>query len=138
MIHRINLSDIASFKNRTFLDTDKKINLIYGLNGTGKSTISNLLYRPAEPKFNKCHIEGLNDAELLVYNQTFIQENFFESENLRGIFTLSKVNKEAEEKIISAAKEIKRLEVEQAKKSQELEKIHEQMATKITAAKTKV
>jgi hypothetical protein len=70
------------------------------LNGTGKSTFSNYLQKLTEYKFKDCAIEGFdNTHEILVYNQTFIQETFFEVENLRGIFTLSKENKEAETKI---------------------------------------
>jgi len=41
MITKIVMSGCASYKNPTSLETDKKINLIYGLNGTGKSTFSN-------------------------------------------------------------------------------------------------
>jgi len=37
MINKITLDNIASFKKSVSLETDKKINLIYGLNGTGKS-----------------------------------------------------------------------------------------------------
>ena len=43
MITKITLDKIASYKNATALETDKKINLIYGLNGTGKSTFSKFL-----------------------------------------------------------------------------------------------
>ncbi len=57
--------------------------------------------------------------EILAYNQTFIQENFFEAENVKGIFTLSKENKDAEIKIENALKEIKKLEVERDKTTQE-------------------
>ena len=59
--------------------------------------------------------------DILVYNQTFIQENFFESESLKGIFTLSKENKEAETKISDAQKEIEKLEKEVVKESEQLE-----------------
>src|ERR1035437_3313050 len=99
MITKISLNKVASYKSLSTLETDKKINLVYGLNGTGKSTLSNFLYKQTDTKFKDCSIEGLNDADILVYNQTFIQDNFFESESLKGIFTLSKANKEAETKI---------------------------------------
>lgn len=122
MISKISLNEVASYKCLTSLETDKKVNLIYGLNGTGKSTLSNFLYKPAESKYKKCSIDGLDDNhEVLVYNQTFIHENFFEAESLRGIFTLSKENKEAESKIASAQKEIEKLEVERGVKIRELE-----------------
>lgn len=122
MISKINLNKITSYKTPTVLETDKKVNLVYGLNGTGKSTLSNFLYKQSEERFNNCSIEGIDDNhEFLVYNQTFVQENFFESENLKGIFTLSKENKEAETKIANAQKEIVKLESEKEIKSKELE-----------------
>ncbi|VTP96422.1 AAA family ATPase [Sphingobacterium daejeonense] len=122
MITKINLNNVASYKNQTALITDKKINLIYGLNGTGKSTLSNYLHQRADDRFKNCSVEGLDDNhEILVYNQTFILENFFEPENLKGIFTLSKENKEAETKIANALKEIEKLEDEKTIKSAELE-----------------
>jgi wobble nucleotide-excising tRNase len=138
MLSKIALNKVACFKKPTFLETDKKINLIYGLNGTGKSTLSNFLYKSGDSKFKDCSIDGLDNAELIVYNQSFIQEQFFESENLKGIFTLSKTNKDAEVKIINAEKEIKKIELEIAKKNLELEKTKENIATKQLNAKTKV
>ena len=122
MITKINLNNVASYKGLTSLETDKKVNLIYGLNGTGKSTLSNYLHNQTDEKYKSCSVEGLDqNHEILVYNQTFIQETFFEAENLKGIFTLSKENKEAETKISNAQKEIKKLESENEAKGKELE-----------------
>src|SRR5690606_38547329 len=122
MITKINLNKVASYKNQTALITDKKVNLIYGLNGTGKSTLSNYLHQRTDDRFKNCSVEGLDNAhEILVYNQTFIQENFFEAENLKGIFTLSKENKEAVTKIANALKEIKKLEEDKVIKNAQLE-----------------
>lgn len=50
MIAEIRMDAVASFRRATSLTTDKKINLIYGLTGTGKSTISNFLYAPADAR----------------------------------------------------------------------------------------
>ena len=122
MITKINLNNVASYKSLTALETDKKVNLIYGLNGTGKSTLSDYLHQRTDEKYKNCSVEGLDDNhEILVYNQTFIRENFFEAENLKGIFTLSKENKEAETKIANALKEIEKLKSEEETKSKELE-----------------
>lgn len=102
MITEIRMDAVASFKLATSLVTDKKINLIYGLNGTGKSTISNFLYAPNDARFTHCRKEPNQTPPILVYNQKFIQDNFFVADNLKGIFSLSKENKEAEEKIAKA------------------------------------
>lgn len=139
MITKINLNKIASYKSLTALETDKKVNLIYGLNGTGKSTLSNYLNQQTDEKYKSCSVEGLDhNHKILVYNQTFIQETFFEAENLKGIFTLSKENKEAETKISNAQKEITKLESENAVKLQELEKEKTSINQKQETAKNAV
>ena len=139
MITKLTIDKVASFKTSRILETNKKVNLIYGLNGTGKSTLSNFLHRPKDIKFKDCSIEGLDENhEIIVYNQTFIQENFFESESLKGIFTLSKTNKEAESKIASAEKEIIIIDNAKAVKEKELQKIKDDFESKRTAAKNKI
>ena len=93
MITKISLNKVASYKKPTVLETDKKVNLIYGLNGTGKSTLSDYLLKSSDSKFKDCAIEGLsNDDEILVYNQSFIRENFFESESLNRNFKAETIN----------------------------------------------
>lgn len=139
MISKISINKVASYKNLTVLETDKKVNLVYGLNGTGKSTLSNFLHKTTDQKFKDCSIEGLSENDdILVYNQTFIQENFFESESLKGIFTLSKKNKEAETKIANAEKELKKIDVDKGIKENELQKEKNAIALKIETAKNKV
>lgn len=139
MISKISLNNVACFKNLTVLETDKKVNLIYGLNGTGKSTLSDYLLKPNETKFNNCSTDGLsNDFEVLVYNQTFIQEEFHEPESQKGIFTLSKKNKEAETKIANAEKELKRIDTEKGLKEKELQKEKDAIASKYKTAKDKI
>lgn len=139
MIRLINLKNVASYKSNATLETDKKINLIYGLNGAGKSTFSNFFHQRVDPKYKDCSIDGLeDDHEVLVYNQNFIQENFFEVENLKGIFTLSKENKEAETKISNALKEIQKLKDEVEKQKSELEDEKRIIVQEQNAAKEKV
>lgn len=101
MINHIYMEDVASFKNSASLTTDKKVTLVYGLNGTGKTTLSNFLYSPNEPRFHKCRQYGAEDKQVFVYNQQFVEDNFYLADSLKGIFNLSRENKEAEEKISS-------------------------------------
>ena len=111
MITNIGLDCINSYKKLSSLNTNKKVNLIYGLNGTGKSTLTNFLYEKDKEKYSSCKLEGLGDDDIiLVYNQKFIYDTFYESKNLKGIFTLSKENKEAEQKISNAKSEIIKIE----------------------------
>lgn len=138
MIGKIKVHKVASFKNPAILESDKKVNLIYGLNGTGKSTISNLLYKPNHSEFKDCSIEEIGDADVLVYNQTFIQDNFFETENINGIFTLSQANKEAEIEIAKSEKTLESLEQQKASIGARLSELRTDLETKINNAKTKI
>lgn len=121
MISKIIMNQVASYKKETKLETDKKVNIIYGLNGTGKTTISDFLYNRTDPKFSSCSMKISADELLLVYNSSFIQENFYEKPSQNGIFTLSKENKEAEEDIKKADEEISSLEL---KKKEEADRLN--------------
>lgn len=139
MITKICLNNVASYNTKTTLETDKKVNLIYGLNGTGKSTFSNFLKDHSEDKYSGCSVDGFTDVhDILVYNQQFIQETFFEADDLKGIFTLSKENKEAESKIARAQNQIAKLEDAQIKKSQELDKARTSINRKLDDSKNAV
>lgn len=138
MITSICLDDVTCFKHIATLDTGKRVNLIYGLNGTGKSTLSNFMYDRADPSFYKCRIEGLNGEEVLVYNQRFVREYFYELNSLRGIFTLSKQNREAEEKIAAAEEEIRKLEELKKKKSDVTAKITDDLSQRRLSAVERV
>ncbi len=120
MIRKINLK-CASYKEVASLETDKKINLIYGLNGSGKSTFSEYLRRldDNDERFSRCSIETDNaenksklsqNEKILVYNQKWVNESFYENPTLKGIFSLSKENTNAKKKIDSANQEKEKLE----------------------------
>lgn len=110
MISKIVLNGVASYKKEAVLDTDKKVNLLYGLNGTGKSTFSEFLYDQTGARFLQCRIEGLEENDtVLVYNQKFVQDIFYESEGIHGIFTLSKGNADAQKVIDTTSAEVKKL-----------------------------
>lgn len=100
------MDGVASYKSTATLETDKKVNIIYGLNGTGKSTISNYLYDRSGEEFSKCSADVGDDVDILVYNQSFIKDNFYEADSLKGIFSLSKENKDIEEKVKAAEEEL--------------------------------
>jgi len=137
MITKISMNNVASYRSPATLETDKKVNLVYGLNGTGKSTISNFLYEKDNNDFSTCSIDGLNHKHIRVYNQKFIQDYFYEPDNLKGIFTLSKENKEAEEKIKSAQKEIEKLEAGKQTKINQKTEQENSLATKKQDAEKK-
>lgn len=114
MITELNIDGVTSYKSKSTLSLTNKTSLIYGLNGAGKSTISEFLYKQAEPRFAKCSLKTSQPCEILVYNQGFLKDYFYEEENLKGIFTLSKENKIALQQIEAETKELeKHLSVQQ-------------------------
>lgn len=126
MISKIVLNRVASYKKEAVLDTDKKVNLLYGLNGTGKSTFSEFLYDQIGARFSQCSIEGLEENDtVLVYNQKFVQDTFYEPEGIHGIFTLSKGNADAQKVIDTTSAEVKKL-TEQKRKIEEKKTKNEQ------------
>ena len=79
MINKIVLNGVATFREKAVFETDKQVNLLYGLNGVGKSTFSEFLYDPTAPRFDNCSVEGLDENDtVLVYTQKFVQEYFYE------------------------------------------------------------
>ncbi|CNI66567.1 Uncharacterized protein conserved in bacteria [Yersinia frederiksenii] len=131
MISEINLDNVASYKSKSTLKTDKKVNIIYGLNGTGKSTFSNYLYDPGHERYNKCSNVNSN-VSVLVYNKKFIEDNFYEAGKLKGIFSLSKENKQSKEKIESITRELEEIRIEK----NSYENIINQENTKISEARS--
>jgi wobble nucleotide-excising tRNase len=99
MAYKVTMDNVATYRSPTVLQSDKKITLLYGLNGTGKSTLSNYLYSPLDKKYSSCTRNGFDDAHLYVYNAKFVRDNFYEIDKLSGVFTLSKVNADIEEEI---------------------------------------
>ena len=109
MLTEIKLNGFASFKHETCLQTDKPVNFVYGLNGTGKSSITRYLADPSNDKYAKCSMSPSLDPtneEILVYNQDYIHDNFIERDHQQGVFTLSKANKEAYDAINKANEEL--------------------------------
>ena len=100
MIENITIKDTASFDKVAGVSfSPTLINFIYGSNGSGKTTISNVIANSAS--FPSCILDWGITAPLqtLVYNRTFIEHNFEQSSELKGIFTLGKESKEEVEKI---------------------------------------
>ncbi|WP_297570799.1 AAA family ATPase [uncultured Helicobacter sp.] len=137
MIQSIIIKNVASY-NEAKLEPLKKINLIYGLNGAGKTILSNYLKDRENESFKDCEIQGLNDEKILVYNQKFIEENFYSQDNLKGIFTLSKANAEVE-KIIKNSKETKeKLSNEKSEKEKSKNELEKKLNDEANSIKDKL
>lgn len=121
MIENIKLMSVASYNDfgAEFKDLGK-VNFIYGNNGNGKSTFSNYFLNSDVPKYSKCEMNGnLRNIGTFVYNQQFIENNFKDSDEIPGIFTLGKESLEVQEKISQLDKQIEKNK-EKLEKNQEL------------------
>lgn len=86
----------------------RKINFIFGANGSGKTSISRVIAAPADHP--ACAIRWVNQRPLdcLVYNADFVERNFRSS--LPGIFTLGENDGAVLDKIEQAKKHVEDIE----------------------------
>lgn len=86
-----------------------KVNMFYGHNGTGKTTIGNYLQDPADLLYHQCQTQPASaEREVLVYNHTFMEANF-QASSQPGVFTLNEGNIEAEKELAVAEEALKQL-----------------------------
>ena len=101
MLKSITMCNVATYDNVgvTFDDLNK-VNLIYGPNGTGKTTISNYLKHYSNNRtagemipsqFSDCQIQWGEDSvpEIVVYNRAFKKENIGKT-TIPGVFVVGK------------------------------------------------
>ena len=131
MITKIKLNNVATFTEETEFSPDK-VNYIYGFNGSGKTTISNVLKKTSN--YLNCNIEGLDELEVLTYNKDFVDELFTDTSKVKGIFTLGKDADDARKKIENYEEEKNKLIKDNEvlnnnieKKKEELNKIKEKL-----------
>ena len=90
MIEEIEIKSIATYDGATpeKLSDLKKVNFVYGSNGTGKTTIARVIANEAVHPCCTVKWRGGVPLETMVYNRDFIENNFNQSNELEGIFTL--------------------------------------------------
>src|SRR3989442_899373 len=102
MIDSIELCDVATFRGNHALKDLREFNYLYGANAVGKTTISRVIANGAA--FPKCKVAWKKGDKLdaFVYNRDFIDANFSQTAELKGIFTLGEHNVELVRKIAKA------------------------------------
>ncbi|MCO5480979.1 AAA family ATPase [Enterococcus faecalis] len=119
VIDKIKIEKVASYKNLVEF-SPKKINFLFGSNGSGKTTISNLL-----GGYTHCEYSSFenNGDEILVYNKNFVDANFLSE--VKGIFTLGEDSVEAKLKIEQLKRDLETKYEDLSKKDTTLEGFQE-------------
>lgn len=88
MITEVDLSGTPCFAPGATLKDLKKVNFIFGPNGTGKTSITRILGEGLNDARIKHSTDDSSNREILILNSKYIEETFKETEN--GIFFLGK------------------------------------------------
>lgn len=99
MIKKIVVNKVATFNEKAEINP-RKVNFLYGSNGSGKTSLSKVLSNLEVYPESVVELDELSESEILVYNKDFVDMNFNETSKVKGIFTLGKEAHEANEKII--------------------------------------
>ena len=106
MLTEVHIAGEASYPvTGEHLSDCRKINFIFGSNGSGKTTISRVICEPARFPSSKLVWKNGRELDALVYNSDFLAKNFTSS--MPGIFTLGVESKDTVE-------ELARLKVEES------------------------
>jgi len=103
MIESMTIASIATFGPASEVLRDlSKFNFLFGANGSGKTTISRVI--ADETKFPTCDVVWKAGTKLqpLVYNHDFVERNFNQSAELKGVFTLGEKQLDTLAKIAAA------------------------------------
>src|ERR1035441_2311921 len=107
MIASISVADVASYgPTPQVLNDLSRFNYFYGSNGTGKTTISKVI--ADERAFPTCSVtwQGGLKQQTRVYNQDFVTNNFSQSAELKGIFTLGEKSIDIQNRIATEKNDI--------------------------------
>lgn len=110
MISEIQITPpLATYQNPARLNDLRRINYIFGANGTGKTTISRVIAQA--PRHEHCHLlwQGGLPLEVMFYNRDFVDRNFNQDGPLQGVFTLGENQVEAEREIARLQPEIEKV-----------------------------
>lgn len=107
MIESISIADVGSYGNTPeVLDGLSQINFLFGSNGTGKTTVSRVITDESKHPTCKVSWKGGTKLQSMAYNYDFIDKNFNQSTELKGVFTLGEKQVGALEKIITSKAEL--------------------------------
>ena len=107
MIESITIEGVATFTNTAEnLEGLSQFNFLFGSNGTGKTTVGRII--ADESRFPTCKVTWKAGTKLqaMVYNHDFVERNFNQSAELKGVFTLGEKQIDTLTKIATAKREL--------------------------------
>lgn len=138
MIKKIKICGIPPYYDEEQIIDAKHVNFVFGLNGSGKTTIGRYLQNPQSSQYENCRIEWENDPiTCVVYNQDYVKANFITS-SAPGIFTLGEENGEMLKQIETYKNELNELKKQRDSlykklKGEEKEGLEKQLADLISS-----
>lgn len=90
---------LATYQALATLDDLRRINFIFGANGTGKTTISRVIAQVENYADCRLTWQGGTPIDVMAYNRDFVDRNFNQDSPLQGVFTLGESQVEAEQQI---------------------------------------
>lgn len=121
MISSLTIKNVATFDNVNGVTINdlKKVNFLFGFNGSGKSTIAkylrNLSLNAAQQNtnFNNCSNTGFDNQihQILTFSEDFIEENFRRSQDFKGVFSLNQSNALIDQQITNVESNIQKYEI---------------------------
>jgi wobble nucleotide-excising tRNase len=112
MIESITIKKIATYAATPEVLTGLSLfNYLFGSNGTGKTTVSRVI--ADESKYPECDVIWKAGTKLqpMVYNHDFVERNFNQSVELKGVFTLGEKQLDTLTRISSAKAELNDLTI---------------------------
>ena len=110
MITQINLPLHVPFNNSAkpvVLDNMKRVCFVFGPNGSGKTTISQLIANEADNRSSPVlQWDIASPTKTYVYNRNFVSKNFARDSTIPGVFTMGQGMVDAKKKIRELAEEI--------------------------------
>lgn len=107
MIESISIASVATYSDTPEVMAGlSQFNYLFGSNGTGKTTVSRVI--ADEASFPTCKISWKGGTKLqpMVYNRDFVERNFNQSTELKGVFTLGEQQVDTLAKIATAKTEL--------------------------------
>lgn len=107
MIESITIADVATYgSSPEALDGLSQFNFVFGSNGTGKTTVTRVI--ADESSFPTCKVTWKRGTKLqpMVYNLDFVDKNFHQPAELKGVFTLGEKHEDILQRIAAAKTEV--------------------------------